>query len=55
MMKKLPYFGASVYVKLQATRHVLAEKNSREIRDAGEHGVEEKERNKIERRLSVYY
>jgi len=55
IMKKLPSFDASVYVKLQASLRVVGEKNSREIKDACEQSFEEKERNKIERRLSVYY
>jgi len=54
-MKKLLSFEASVYVKLQATLRVVAEKNSREIKDACEQSVEEKERNNIERQLRVYY
>jgi hypothetical protein len=59
MMKKLPSFEASEYVKLQAAHRVVAGKNSRKIKDACEQTAEEKmnekERNKIERRLSVYY
>jgi hypothetical protein len=42
MIKKLPSFEAAVYVKLQATRRVVAKKNSREIKDACEQSAEKK-------------
>jgi hypothetical protein len=42
MMKTLPSFEASVYVKLQATHRVVAERKSREIKDACEQSAEEK-------------
>jgi len=42
MIKNLPSFEASVYVKLQATRRVVGQKNSREIKDACEQSAEEK-------------